>query len=75
MRIAVKKKKTPSSNYRGTSPDMTTVFHAWMCGRFTEIQSKPKRKELHRMNQGPSFLGGSFSNEDNVESQPQHLKR
>ena len=24
---------------RGTSPDMTTVFHSWMYGGFIEIQS------------------------------------
>ena len=43
----------------------------------------PSRKELRRMNQGSNFLGGSFSNSDNVrapiqferEGQPQHLKR
>ena len=68
---------------RGTRPDTTTVFHAWAYGRFIEIQSNLKRKKLHRTNQGSNFLGGSFSNRDNVrapiqfrrESQPQHLKR
>ena len=62
---------------------MTTVFHAWPYGRFIEIQSNLRRKKLHRTNQGSNFLGGSFSNRDNVrapiqfrrESQPQHLKR
>ena len=24
-------------NIWGTSPDMTTVFHTWACGRFIEI--------------------------------------
>ena len=68
----------PSSNY----PDMTTVFHAWLYSRFIEIQSNLRRKKLHRMNPGSNFLGGSFSNMDNVrvpiqfrtESQVQHLK-
>ena len=62
---------------------MTTVFHAWPCGRFVEIQSNLRRNKLHRTNQGSNFVGGSFSNKDNVrtpiqfrrESQPQHLKR
>ena len=61
---------------------MTTVFHAWAYGRFVEIQSNLRRKKLHRTNQGCNFLGGSFSNRDNVrapiqfrkESQPQLLK-
>ena len=61
---------------------MTTVFHAWPYGRFIEIQSKFRRKKLHRTNEGSNFLGGSFSNRDNVrvpiqfrrKSQPQHLK-
>ena len=52
-------------------------------GRLIEIQSNLRRKKLHRTNQGSNFLGGSFSNRDNVrapvqfrrESQPQHLKR
>ena len=62
---------------------MTAVFHTWPYGRLIEIQSNLKRKKLHRTNQGSNFLGGSFSNRDNVrppiqfrrESQPQHLKR
>ena len=65
------------------SSDNTTVFHARPYDRFIEIQSHLRRKKLHRMNQGSNFLGGSFSNRDNVrtpikfgrESQPQHLKR
>ena len=67
---------------RTTSPDMTTVFHAWLDDRFIQIQRNLRRKKLHRMNQGPNFLGGSFSNRDNViasiqfrkESQLQHLE-
>ena len=62
---------------------MTVAFHTWLYGRFIEIKSNLRRKKLHRMNQGSNFLGGSFSNRDNVrspiqfrrESQPQHLKR
>ena len=61
---------------------MKTVFHAWWDGRFIEIQSNLRRKKLHRTNQGSNFLGGKFSNKDNVrvpiqfrrESQFQHLK-
>ena len=67
----------------GVSPDMTTVFHVWLYDRFIEIQSKLRRKKLHRMNQGSNFREGTFSNRDNVraptyfgrESQPQYLKR
>ena len=70
----------PSSS---TSPGMTTVLHALSYGRFMKIQSYLRRKKLHRTNQGSNFLGGTFSNRDNVtaqiqlrrESQPQHLKR
>ena len=62
---------------------MTAVFHARLYGGFIEIQSNLRVKELYRTNQGPYFIGGSFSNTDNVrapiqlrrESQPQHLKR
>ena len=56
---------------------------AWTYGRYIEIQSNLRRKKLHRMNKGSNFLGGSFSDRDNVrapvpfarESRPQHLKR
>ena len=59
------------------------VFHTWPYGRFIEIQSNLERKKLHRANQGSNFLGGSFSNSDNVraliqfrrESHPQYLKK
>ena len=69
---------------RDTSPDMKTVFHSWLYGRYIEIQSNLKTsKKLHRTNQGSNFLGGSFSNTDNIrvpiqfrrESQLQHLER
>ena len=67
---------------RSTSLDMTTVFHGRPYGRFVEIQSNLWNKKVHRTNQGSNFLGGSFSNKDNVrdpiqlriESQPQHRK-
>ena len=57
---------------------MTTVFHAWPYGRFIEIQTNLRSKNSHRTNQGSNFIGGSFSNKDNVgapiqfgrESQP-----
>ena len=45
---------------------MTTVFDTWLYGRFIKIQSNLRRKKLHRSNQGSNFLGGSFSNRDNV---------
>ena len=62
---------------------MITVFHAWRYGRFIEIQSNLRRKKLNGTNQGSNFLGGSFSNRQNVrtpiqfgrESHLQHLKR
>ena len=63
---------------------MTTVFCAWLYGRFIEIQSNLKRKKLHRTNQDSNSLGGRISNRDRdlrgsvhfrKESQPQHLKR
>ena len=68
---------------RSTNPDMATVFYGRSYGRFIEIQNNLKRKKLHRTNQGSNFLGGSFSNRDNVRApiqirgkrQPQHLKR
>ena len=57
---------------------MTTVFYALPYGGFVEIQSN-----LHRMNEVGNFLGGSFSNRDNVrapiefrrENQSQHFKK
>ena len=53
---------------RLNSPDVTTVFHTWAYGRFIEIQSNPRRKKLHRTNSNSNFLGGSFSNRDNVRT-------
>ena len=46
------------------------------------MQSNLRRNKLHTTNQGCNFLGGSFSNRDNVrapiqsrrENQPQHLQ-
>ena len=46
--------------------DITALLHAWAYGRFIEIQRNLRRKKLHRTNQGSNFLGGSFSNRDNV---------
>ena len=54
---------TISSSNKGTSPDVTTVFHAWVYGRVIEIQSNLRRKNLHRTNQSSNFLGGSFKQE------------
>ena len=67
---------------RSTSLDMTMVFHVRPYCRFTLIKSNLGRKKLHRTNQGYNFLGGSFSNTDNVrvptqfrrERRFQHLK-
>ena len=47
---------------------MTTVFHAWLYGKFIEIQSNLMRKKLHKMNQGSNFLGSIFSNRDNIRA-------
>ena len=49
-----------------TRQDMTTVFQARPQGAFIEMHSNLKRKILHRTNQGFHFLGGNFSNKDNV---------
>ena len=46
---------------RSTSPDMATVFHSRLHGRFIEIQNNLRRKKAHRTNQGSNFLEGSFS--------------
>ena len=62
---------------------MTTAFHAWLCHRFMEIQSKVRGKKLLTTDQGSNFLGGTFSNKDKEsatiqlrrQSQSQHLKR
>ena len=32
---------------RGTSPDVTTVFHTWAYGRFIEIQSNLRRRKSY----------------------------
>ena len=48
---------------------MTTVFHAWLYGRFAEIQSKLKRKKLNRSYQSSNIFGGNFSNRDNIRGQ------
>ena len=53
---------------------MTTVFHAWLYCRFIEIQSNLRGKKFHRMNQGSNFLGGSFSNRDNVRALIQYRR-
>ena len=35
---------------RGTSPELTTVFHTWVYARFIEIEKNLRRKKLHRTN-------------------------
>ena len=47
---------------------MKTVFHAWLYGRFVEIQSTLRRKKLHTRNQGSNFPGGNFSNRYNIRA-------
>ena len=53
---------------RSTSSDMTRVLHAWLYGRFIEIQNILRGKELHRTSQGSRLLAGTFSNRDNVKA-------
>ena len=59
---------------RSTSPDMTTALHAWLYSRFIQIQSKLRKKKIHRPNQSSNFLGSSFSNRDNVRAPIQFRK-
>ena len=51
-----------------TSPDMPTVFHARLDGRFIEIMNNLRTNKLDRMNQGSKFLGSSFSNFSNRDN-------
>ena len=44
-----------------TCPDLTTVFHARLYGRFIDIKTKFRRKKLHRMYQGSNFLEMQFN--------------
>ena len=74
--------KISSNNWRN-QPRRDNSIPCMGCGRFIKIKSKLRRKKLHRTNHGPNFLGGTFSNRDNVralvqfrrETQPQHVKR
>ena len=62
---------------------MSTILHTRLYCRFREIQSNLGRNKLHRTNQDFNFLGGTFSNRDDVkaprqirrERKPQYLKR
>ena len=54
---------------------MTTVFHAWLYGRFIEIQNNLTREKLHKTNQGSNFLGGSFSNRDDIRASIQFRRK
>ena len=49
-------------------PHILTVFQERLYGRFIEIQSNLRRKKLCKMNQRSNFLGGNFSNGDNVRA-------
>ena len=60
---------TIPSNNKEHQPDKATVFSAWSYHKFTEMQSNLGRKKLDRANQGPNFLGGSFSIGDNLRLQ------
>ena len=55
---------------------MTTVFRfiEIESNRFIEIQSNLRRKKLHRTNKGSNFLGGIFSNTNNVNAKNIKLK-
>ena len=55
---------------------MTTVFRfiEIESNRFIEIQSNLRRKKLHRTNKGSNFLGGIFSNRNNVNAKNIKLK-
>ena len=53
---------------------MTAVFYAWPYVTFTKIQINLSRKKLNITNQGPKFLGGSFSGRDNVRVPVQFRK-
>ena len=62
---------------------MTTVYQERLYGWFKEIKSNLRRNKVHRTDQGLNFLGGSFTNNDNIrtpvlfieERQSQHLDR
>ena len=62
---------------RSTSPDMTTIIHARLHGKFIQIQCNLKRKKLHRTNQGSNF--GNRNVRVAIQfigkRKPQHLKR
>ena len=47
-----------------------TVSHARSFSKFTEIKSNLRKKKLRRTNQGPNFLGSSFSNGDSMIPNP-----
>ena len=59
-----------------------TLLHARPYGKFIDTQ-QPQERETSETNQGYNFLGGSFSNRDNIttpiqfrrEKQSQYLKR
>ena len=59
-----------------TSPGIATIFHAQQFGRVIKIiRSNLIGEKLHRMNQRSSFLGGRFSNRDNVRTPIQHKEK
>ena len=51
---------------RNSTPDMTTVFHAKLYGRFIEIESKFKKKRLLGTNPVFQFLRDFLNNENKV---------
>ena len=54
----------PNSNQQHQPTHDNTI----PCIAVWQIQSNLRRKKLHRRNQGSIFLGGSFSNRDNVRA-------
>ena len=57
----------PSCNYEH-QPIHDSRIACIVYGRYIDIQSNIRRKELPRTNQGSNLLEGSFSNRDNVKA-------
>ena len=57
-----------------TIPDMITVLHARLYGRFIEIQSNISRNKFPRKNQASHFVEGTLSDIDS-ERAPIQLRR
>ena len=46
----------PTTPCRSTNPDITTVFHTWLYGRFMEIQSNLRKRNVIERIKAPIFL-------------------